>query len=149
MIICSTSIKIQQKLQQGCDSCSKSTNAVCATQGDQIGQNFAYWAIVSFGQGFRKIRQSTDFWATLPHGEGEVLTVTNNGLGYILGDFFTNSSGHPDATTCAARRYLFEERFTITNHIATYIDKRTIQIAIYKKHSQLQCTYVGTCHKYK
>jgi hypothetical protein len=33
----------------------------------------------------------------IPHfpGKSYVLIVTKNGLGYILGDFFTNSSGHP------------------------------------------------------
>jgi hypothetical protein len=31
---------------------------------------------------------------TLPHGK-IYLIVTNKGLGYIFGDFFTNSSGHP------------------------------------------------------
>jgi hypothetical protein len=28
-------------------------------------------------------------------GAGYALILTNNWLGYILGDFFTNSSGHP------------------------------------------------------
>jgi hypothetical protein len=30
-----------------------------------------------------------------PHGKSYGLIWTKTGLGYILGDFFTNSSGHP------------------------------------------------------
>jgi hypothetical protein len=33
--------------------------------------------------------------ATFFHGEGYALILTKNWLGYILGDFFENSSGHP------------------------------------------------------
>jgi hypothetical protein len=35
--------------------------------------------------------------ATFFHGIGYVLILTNNRLGYSLGDFFTLSSGHPAA----------------------------------------------------
>jgi hypothetical protein len=34
-------------------------------------------------------------WATFLHGQINVLILTKIGLGYTLGDFFTNSSGHP------------------------------------------------------
>jgi hypothetical protein len=35
-------------------------------------------------------------WATFFNGNSSVLIITKNGLDYILGDFFTNASGHPD-----------------------------------------------------
>jgi hypothetical protein len=34
-------------------------------------------------------------WATLFRGKRYALILTTNGLGYSLGDFFNNSSGHP------------------------------------------------------
>jgi hypothetical protein len=34
-------------------------------------------------------------WVTYFHGDGYALVFTKNGLGYILSDSFTNSSGHP------------------------------------------------------
>jgi hypothetical protein len=36
-----------------------------------------------------------DYWATYFHGKSYVFVLAKNGLGYILGDFFTNASGHP------------------------------------------------------
>jgi hypothetical protein len=33
------------------------------------------------------------FWATISHGNSNVLISTKHTLGYILGDFFANSSG--------------------------------------------------------
>jgi hypothetical protein len=33
------------------------------------------------------------------HGKSYVLILKKNGLGSVLGDFFTNSSGHPAALT--------------------------------------------------
>jgi hypothetical protein len=61
------------------------------SQGDQIGQIFAQWGIVYFGQWFENYRRSAHFWATFFHGTSCVLILTKNGLG----DFFTKSSGHP------------------------------------------------------
>jgi hypothetical protein len=55
-----------------------------STQGDQIGRFFCLLAIVFFGQ-FWKIKVTY------------ILILTKNGVGYILGDFLTNSSGHPDS----------------------------------------------------
>jgi hypothetical protein len=37
----------------------------------------------------------TTSWATFFNGESCVLIIKKIGLGYILGDFFTNASGHP------------------------------------------------------
>jgi hypothetical protein len=50
------------------------------SQGDQVGRIFA------FGAFFENYVRSTNI--------GE-LFLTRSGLGYILGDFFTISSGHP------------------------------------------------------
>jgi hypothetical protein len=46
------------------------------------------------GQFFGNFRSSTTSWAAFVHGTSYVLIVTKNGLGYILGDFFINASGH-------------------------------------------------------
>jgi hypothetical protein len=67
---------------------------VAWTQGDQIGQIFAYWAIVYFGQFFENDIISPNFWATLFNGKSYVVIFTKNSLGYIFGRFFTSSSGH-------------------------------------------------------
>jgi hypothetical protein len=65
-------------------------------QGDQIGQIFAYLVIVYFGQLLKKIQKLHKIFGAL----FTMVKVTYyfweiNGLGYILGDFFANSSGHP------------------------------------------------------
>jgi hypothetical protein len=39
-------------------------------------------------------RCSQNYWANFFHGKNYVLYVTEIALGYILGDFFTNSSSH-------------------------------------------------------
>jgi hypothetical protein len=56
-------------------------------QGGQIRRIFAYWAIVYFERFIKNSRSSSKFWTTFFNGK--------NGLGYILGHFLTNSSGHP------------------------------------------------------
>jgi hypothetical protein len=72
-----------------------SASFVRTNQGDQIGRVFAQWEIVYFGQWFKNYRSSAHFWATFFHGTSHVSILTKKMLGYILGDFFTNSSGHP------------------------------------------------------
>jgi hypothetical protein len=37
-----------------------------------------------------------NIWDIILHDKSNVLIQTKNGLGEILSDFFTNSSGHPD-----------------------------------------------------
>jgi hypothetical protein len=64
-------------------------------QGDQIGQIFGYWVFLSFGRIFENCRSKINIWATLFHDTRYILFLQKNGLGYILCDFFTNSSGHP------------------------------------------------------
>jgi hypothetical protein len=62
-------------------------------QCDQIGRKFAHWVIVFFGHFFVNFRNSLHFRATF--SKLDLCTnLDKNGLGYILGDFFTNSSGH-------------------------------------------------------
>jgi hypothetical protein len=55
----------------------------------------AQWVIVSYGYLFKYCRTSPQFWASLFAGLFYALIMTKNGVGYILGDFFTRSSGRP------------------------------------------------------
>jgi hypothetical protein len=52
--------------------------------------------------------QKPKFWATCIRVKHFVLILKDIGLGYILGDFFTSSSGHPGAqlTLSAGRKEL-------------------------------------------
>jgi hypothetical protein len=63
-------------------------------QGDQIGRIFTFWPIVYIGQVFL-LQEQPQFWASFPHKICHALILAKNLLRYILGDFFTNSSGHP------------------------------------------------------
>jgi hypothetical protein len=61
-------------------------------QGDQIGRILANWAIVYFGQ-FLNILEVAQLFCYFFHGKIRyVLKI--NWLGFILGHFLTNSSGH-------------------------------------------------------
>jgi hypothetical protein len=51
--------------------------------------------ISPFGRCFENCKSSAKFLATFFHGTNTVLILAKYALGYILGDFFTNSSGHP------------------------------------------------------
>jgi hypothetical protein len=44
---------------------------------------------------FVKITEIAQLMGVLFHDKCCVLIFTRNGFGYILGDFFTNASGHP------------------------------------------------------
>jgi hypothetical protein len=68
-----------------------------ARQGDQIGRIFAQCAIIYFAQIDKNYRSSPKFCATFFPSVEYVLILTKYALGYIFGDFFTNSSGHHDA----------------------------------------------------
>jgi hypothetical protein len=68
-----------------------------AGQCDHIGRIFAQWAIVYFRQFLKITEVAQKFWATLFQSADNVLILTKHGLGNILGDFFTNSSGHPES----------------------------------------------------
>jgi hypothetical protein len=68
-------------------------------QGDQIGQFFANWAIVYLGQ-FSNTTEVAQFVGLLYSPvKGMIDFWQQNGLGYILGDFSTSSSGHPGHRT--------------------------------------------------
>jgi hypothetical protein len=67
-----------------------------SNQGDQIGRFFADWAIFSlaiffFGDLFENCKSSPNSWAIFFHGTSCVLLLTKNGLGYILGGFFSQT----------------------------------------------------------
>jgi hypothetical protein len=61
---------------------------LAATQGDQIGRIFAFWAIVFSGQFFENKRSSPKLWATIFRSKNYVLILPNNGLGDIFGRCF-------------------------------------------------------------
>jgi hypothetical protein len=83
---------------------------VKVNQSDQIGRIFAQCAIVCFGQFFKNYTSSPKLWATLFQRIDYVLILTKNGLGYSLGDFFTNSSGLPEVIIHRSRlRHSFPE----------------------------------------
>jgi hypothetical protein len=44
---------------------------------------------------FENYKSSQNCWSTFSHVKSYVSSLTKTGLGYILGIFFTNSSGHP------------------------------------------------------
>jgi hypothetical protein len=54
-----------------------------------IGRLFVY-----FGQ-FFNCKRSPKIWATFFPGKINLIILAPMGLGFSLGDFFTNSSGHP------------------------------------------------------
>jgi hypothetical protein len=56
-------------------------------QGDQIGRFLAHWVIVNFGH-FLKIAKVGHIFGLFSTVKGSILSVTKNGFGYILGDFF-------------------------------------------------------------
>jgi hypothetical protein len=64
--------------------------------GDQIGR----LSNVNFGQCFENNKRSSKLWATFFPGK-ESCQFRNKLVGLLWGNFFTNSSGHPD---CQGRR---------------------------------------------
>jgi hypothetical protein len=65
-------------------------------QGDQIGLIFAHWAIVFFWPVFLKITEVTQITGVAQYfglliSTVFVLIMSKNGLGYILGDFFSQT----------------------------------------------------------
>jgi hypothetical protein len=76
---------------------------------------------------------------TFIHGKSYVLIITKNGLGHILGDFVTNSSGHLDfiemgaddddgAIGCAGLEPILRNRFG--RNLRAKIFKQTNEIYI-------------------
>jgi hypothetical protein len=63
-------------------------------QGDQIGRFFRLLVDCLLWT-FFKLPKDPKFLGYFLHGKSYVLILTNSGLGYILGYFIANSSGHP------------------------------------------------------
>jgi hypothetical protein len=63
--------------------------------GDRIGRIFAFWATV-WAVLFVNYKSGQNFGAAFYHRKSYTIIWTQNGLGYILGDFLANASGHPD-----------------------------------------------------
>jgi hypothetical protein len=61
----------------------------------RLGEFSPFWVIIYFGQCFEDYMSATNFWATFFHGASYVIILTKTWWGYILGDFFANSSGRP------------------------------------------------------
>jgi hypothetical protein len=59
-----------------------------------LGEYLPIGRLFSLGSFFEKCKSSTNSWFFFD-GTSCVLILTQNWLGYILGDFFANSSGHP------------------------------------------------------
>jgi hypothetical protein len=64
-----------------------------------MGRIFAYWAIFYFGLLLNNDKSSENYWATFTSVDVIRHFWPKNGFGYILGDSFSNSSGHPGAMT--------------------------------------------------
>jgi hypothetical protein len=54
---------------------------------------FAQWEIIYFRQFYKYYRSGLKFWLTFFPSIDYVLILIKKWLGYVLGDFFTNSSG--------------------------------------------------------
>jgi hypothetical protein len=64
-------------------------------QGDQIGRIFACQMIVYFGPFLNILNRSSQKFLTTSSLVKASVHFDTTELGYILGDLFTNSSGHP------------------------------------------------------
>jgi hypothetical protein len=64
-------------------------------QGDQIGRN-AHWIgrLFSLGNSLNIAEEAQNFGLLVSEDKVFVLRLTKNGLGYISGNVFKNSSGH-------------------------------------------------------
>jgi hypothetical protein len=94
-------LKFRSLKQIGHDD-EKKLALFCSQQGDQIGRIFAHWVIVSFGKVFLIAEVPLIFGLLFPL----LTSCTNfekNGLGGILGDFFTKTSGHPVCSSSETR----------------------------------------------
>jgi hypothetical protein len=65
------------------------------SQCDQIGRLFAYWAIIYFGWILKITEIAFILGRIFPRKKVMFIILRKEGLGYILGDFFTSQSGHP------------------------------------------------------
>jgi hypothetical protein len=61
----------------------------------RLGEFLPIGRLFNLDSSFEKFRSSLNFWDNFVHGASYAMILTKNALGYILGDFFANSSGHP------------------------------------------------------
>jgi hypothetical protein len=73
-------------------------------QGDQIGRMFAHCAIDYLRLCFKSTEEALLFGLLFSRSESYASIFTEHGLGHVLGDFFTNSSGHPVHMECPYMR---------------------------------------------
>jgi hypothetical protein len=62
----------------------------------RLGEFSPLGRLLTLGFIFENSRGGKTILAPFFHGKSCVLMLTENGLGHILGTFFTNLSGHPD-----------------------------------------------------
>jgi hypothetical protein len=65
-----------------------------------VGEFSPVGRLFSFEQTLKITDVDQNCWATVFREKSYALVLTNNGFGQHLGDFFANSSGHPDGRTC-------------------------------------------------
>jgi hypothetical protein len=58
-----------------------------------LGEFGGYFTLGSF---VKIAEEAQNFWLIFPPSLDYALILTKHGSGYILGDFVTNSSGHPE-----------------------------------------------------
>jgi hypothetical protein len=66
----------------------------------RLGEFSPIESLFTLGSFVKNYRRSTNIWATYLNGKSYVLIISKNELGDILGDFFTNASGHPGLHKC-------------------------------------------------
>jgi hypothetical protein len=70
-------------------------NSIClSSRVTRLGEFLPNGRLISFGS-FFNYRSGPNFRATFFYGKSCVFILAKNRLGYILGDFFTYTSGHP------------------------------------------------------
>jgi hypothetical protein len=92
-------------------------------QGDRIGQIFAHWVIVYFGQFFENYRSSPYICVAFFHGKVYAFILPKNGLGYILGGFFYKHIWSP----CSEGRIAF--KFVLFSTRAKLLKQQNVQNA--------------------
>jgi hypothetical protein len=93
-------------------------------QSDQLGRIFAYWAIVSLvGHFLKKLQKETKNLGLLFSTEKSYVCINfdKNGLGHIFGDFFTNSSCHPENKHTGDAHTYIQRNCSSGNPIHNYI----------------------------
>jgi hypothetical protein len=89
--------------------------------GDQIGRIFAYWVYDYFGQLFVQTLKVAPTFGLLFHGKSYVSTLTDDGLGYILADFFTDSSGRPGWTANNKHHKILMRRLNLSLVLSSFL----------------------------